>query len=64
MTLEQIKNEIKTLKSSELQELSTLILQLKRAQDPNRKGAIADLLDSPDRKWVLLEDAEKKLNEE
>lgn len=64
MTLEQIKDGIKSLEGPELQELSALILRLKRSQDPERKARIASLLDSPDRKWVALDEVEKRLGKE
>lgn len=62
--MEQIKDEIKSMKGPALQELSTLILQLKRAQDPERKAAITQKLDDPERKWIPLEEVEKRLAEE
>ena len=46
----------------DLRELSTFLLQIRRAQDPERKNEIADLIDSPENKWVSLDDFEDRLD--
>ena len=56
MTLQQIKDEVKSLESDELQDLTSFVVQLKRAHNPARKREIAEKLDDPSRKWVPLDD--------
>lgn len=50
MSVAEIKKEIKSLEVSELDEVAALILQLRRARDPDRKEKLADLIDGKD--WV------------
>ena len=50
MSVTEIKEEIKSLEVSELDEVAALILQLRREKDPERKKHLADLIDSND--WV------------
>jgi hypothetical protein len=50
MSIAEIKEEIKSLEVSELDEVAALILQLRRGKDPERKGQLTDLIDGDD--WV------------
>ena len=50
MSILEIKEEIKSLEISELDEVAALILQLRRRKDPERKKQLTDLIDSDD--WV------------
>ena len=63
MSIEEIKKEIKVMNSTGLRELSTFLLQVRRAQDPERRNEIADLIDSPDNNWVSLDDFEDRLKD-
>lgn len=51
MSVTEIKEEIKNLEISELDEVAALILQLRRGKDPRRKSQLADLIDGDD--WVV-----------
>lgn len=61
MTIEEIKNELKAMNASELRELSAFILQLRRSLDPDRKRKVSEILDSPDTKWLSLEEMDQQL---
>ena len=50
MSIAEIKEEIRSLEISELDEVAALILQLRRGKDPERKKQLTDLIDSDD--WV------------
>ena len=50
MSVAEIKEEIKSLEVSELDEVAALILQLRRRKNPERKRQLTDLIDSDD--WV------------
>lgn len=51
MSVTEIKEEIKSLEASDLDEVAALILQLRRSKDPERKKQLTDLIDSSD--WVV-----------
>lgn len=61
MSIDQIKEEIKVMDPVSLQKLSTFLLKFRRSQDPERKQEIADLIDSPDKEWVSLDDFERRV---
>lgn len=46
-----------------LRQLSTYLLQLRRAQDPARKQHLADLIDSPRARWVSLDDLKQQMTD-
>ena len=48
MSLAEIKEEIKTLETPDLDEVAALILQLRRARDPDRRDNLSELIDSDD----------------
>ncbi|WP_309398425.1 hypothetical protein [Cerasicoccus maritimus] len=48
MSLVEIKEEIKALQAADLDEVAALILQLRRARDPERKDQLAELIDGED----------------
>ncbi len=50
MSIAEVKEEIKSLECSELDEVAALILQLRRERNPERKKQLTDLIDSDD--WV------------
>lgn len=50
MSIAEIKEEIKLMQATELDEVAALILQLRRARDPDRKERIAELIDGDD--WI------------
>ena len=56
MTLQQIKDEVKSLESNELQDLTSFVVQLKRAHDPARKREITEKLDDSSKKWIPLDE--------
>lgn len=58
MSVTEIKEELKTLQDTELDEVAAQILQLRRSRNPDRKKDLADLLDSPD--WVEWKKPEEK----
>ncbi len=51
MSIAEIKNELKSMEDAQLDEVASLILQLRRARDPRRKDELADLIDGND--WVV-----------
>ena len=64
MTVEEVKNELRNMDPPVLQELTAFILQLRRSQDPDRKGKVAEILDSPDTKWLSLDEMNQQLSDE
>ena len=50
MSIVEIKEEIKNMEVSELDEVAALILQMRRAKDPSRKENLTHLIDGGD--WV------------
>jgi len=50
MSVAEIKEEIKNLETPQLDEVAALILQLRRAKDPERKNQVSELIDGDD--WV------------
>lgn len=64
MTVEEVKNELKHMEAPMLKEITSFILQLRRQQDPERKQKISEIIDSPDSKWISLDDMEERLGEE
>jgi hypothetical protein len=50
MSLTELKEEIKSLQSPQLDEVAALILQIRRARDPDRKEKLAEMIDGND--WV------------
>ena len=61
MTVDEVKKELRNMDAPVLQELSAFILQLRRSQDPDRKKRATQILDSPDTKWLSMEDMDKQL---
>ena len=61
MTVEEVKDELRHMDAPVLQELTAFILQLRRSQDPDRKRKVAEVLDSPDTKWLSLEEMDQQL---
>ena len=49
MSVAEIKDAIRCLESSQLDEVAALILQLRRAKDPERKKQLSELIDHDDR---------------
>ena len=47
-----------------LKELTSFILQLRRSLEPERKEQLSKLIDSPESKWVSLEEMENRLGKE
>jgi len=50
MSVAEIKEEIKKLEVPQLDELAALILQIRRAKDPERKDQVSELIDGDD--WI------------
>lgn len=50
MSVAEIKNELKNLDTSEVDEVAAFILQMRRAKDPARKSQLADMIDNSE--WV------------
>jgi len=50
MSIAEIKNELKSMEDAQLDEVASLILQLRRSRDPRRKDELTDLIDGDD--WV------------
>lgn len=50
MSVAEIKKEIKELQPSEIDEVAAFILQIRRANDPERKEELSKLIDGDD--WV------------
>jgi hypothetical protein len=50
MGVAEIKEEIKNLEASQLDELAALILQIRRSKDPERKDQVSELIDGDD--WI------------
>jgi len=50
MSVAEIKEEIKNLEVPQLDELAALILQIRRAKDPERKDQVSELIDGDD--WI------------
>jgi hypothetical protein len=48
MSIEQIKESIKELDPSELDQVAALILQIRRANDPERKKELSQMIDDKD----------------
>jgi hypothetical protein len=48
MTIEQLKEQIRDLQPSELDQVAAYILQLRRSKDPGRKTELAAMIDDPD----------------
>ena len=48
MSIDQIKEEIKGLSPDDLDEVASLILQLRRENDPHRKTKIGEMIDDSD----------------
>jgi hypothetical protein len=51
MSVVEIKEEIKNLEVPQLDELAALILEIRRAKDPERKKQVSELIDGDD--WIL-----------
>ena len=49
MGVVEIKKEIRSLETSQLDEVAALILQLRRAKNPGRKKQLSELIDHDDR---------------
>ena len=49
MNVVEIKKEIRSLETSQLDEVAALILQLRRARNPGRKKQLSELIDQDDR---------------
>jgi hypothetical protein len=64
MTVQEVKDELKDMEPPVLQEILSFILQLKRQQDPERKNRISSVLDSPNSKWLSLDEMDTRLAEE
>ena len=64
MTVEEVKDELRHMDAPVLQELTAFILQLRRSQDPDRKQKVAEALDSPDTKWLSLDEMDQQLSGE
>jgi hypothetical protein len=47
MSIQQLKDEIKGLGPVELDQVAALILQLRRANDPERKKELSEMIDDP-----------------
>ncbi|MCC5842605.1 MAG: hypothetical protein JJT96_20985 [Opitutales bacterium] len=60
MSVEQIKAEIQSLETDDLQDLASFVLQLRRERDPRRPDEIAGKIDRPQKQWVSLEDFERR----
>lgn len=60
MSVEQIKAEIQALETSDLQELASFLLRLRRERDPGRADEIAAKIDRPKKQWVSLEAFERR----
>jgi hypothetical protein len=63
MTVEEVKKELRQMDAPGLRELSTFILQLRRSQDPDRKRKVSQTLDSPDSKWLTLDEMDRQLGD-
>lgn len=50
MSVVELKEEIKNLEASQLDELAALILQIRRLRDPGRKDQISEFIDGDD--WI------------
>lgn len=61
MTVDEVKAELRNMDAPVLKELSAFILQLRRSQDPDRKERVSQILDSPDTKWLSIEEMDKQL---
>jgi hypothetical protein len=48
MSVDQIKDGIRELSPSELDQVAALILQLRRSNDPERKSELAKMIDDTD----------------
>ena len=48
MSVDQIKDGIRELSPAELDQVAALILQLRRSNDPERKGDLAGMIDDQD----------------
>lgn len=64
MTVEQVKVELAGMKPETLRELCAYIIRLRREADPQRRQEITEKLDSPEAKWLTLDEMDKHLNEE
>lgn len=64
MTVEEVKDELRHMDAPVLQELTAFILQLRRSQDPDRKQQVAEALDSPNTKWLSLDEMDQQLSGE
>lgn len=56
MSISEIKEEIKNMELGELNEVAALILQLRRAKDPNRKEELSNLVEEDG--WVKWDRSE------
>ncbi|MDA0348843.1 MAG: hypothetical protein O3C43_15320 [Verrucomicrobia bacterium] len=48
MSIEQIKEKIRELDPSELDQVAALILQIRRTNDPERKKELSQMIDDKD----------------
>ena len=64
MTIDEVKNELSHMEAPVLKELTSFILQLRRSLEPERKEQLSKLIDSPESKWVSLEEMENRLGKE
>lgn len=48
MSIEQIKESIRELDPPELDQVAALILQIRRANDPERKKELSEMIDDQD----------------
>lgn len=60
MSVDQIKAEIQTMETPELQELASFLLRVRRERDPDRMDEIADKIDRPKNEWVSLDEFERR----